>query len=98
MCIRDSNNTEGISSLENHGITRVKLHNFGLTFWMKENMTLKAETHIAAFTVEDIRKNKDNKHTELIPKIASDSYQFMAALTRTKLNEGDLLNLSLIHI
>lgn len=89
------NNTEGISSLENHGITRVKLHDFGLTFWMKEDMTLKAETHIAAFTVEDIRKNKDNKHTELIPKIASDSYQFMAALTQTKLNEGDLLNLSM---
>lgn len=89
------NNTNKVVFLDNCGITTIKLHNFGLEMQIMNNNEIKAETHIEAFTIEDIRRIKDNKHTELIPKNVDDNYQFMALFSRKQNKDIDLINFSI---
>ncbi|SCW01107.1 LAFE_0D05226g1_1 [Lachancea fermentati] len=85
--------THDIYEIESKSITTVTLHDFGLAMKAKDDTSFRAETHVSSFTVEDTRREKDNKHPEIIPKIASDNYQFTASLTREKLEDFDLINL-----
>ncbi|AMD21022.1 HEL259Cp [Eremothecium sinecaudum] len=86
-----TNNTTEVNGL---AITDIRLHDFGLRMSLTYDGTLKAEVHIAAFTVEDIRTSKDNKHTMLIPKIDGDSYQFMASLTKNTVDSKETIDIA----
>ncbi|AET41679.1 membrane morphogenesis protein VPS13 Ecym_8410 [Eremothecium cymbalariae DBVPG len=89
------NQTKNFQVVDNHGITEIKLHDIGLKLHLTHESTLKAEVHIAAFTVEDIRTSKDNRHTMLIPKIDGNNYQFMGSLNRYTVDSTELLDLAI---
>ncbi|CAR29401.1 ZYRO0G07810p [Zygosaccharomyces rouxii] len=86
--------TTSSKDLENNGLTKLTFQDIALSAQYNDDGTGEGESHIATFTVEDIRDIKDNKHTELIPKVVNDNYQFMAAVTCTKLHHGKLVNAS----
>lgn len=88
------NNTRKSATLDKNGLTKFTFEDIAISATYNNNGTAEGESHIAAFTVEDIRNTKDNMHTELIPKIVNDNYQFMGSVTCKNLDEGSLVNLS----
>ncbi|AGO11202.1 AaceriACL064Cp [[Ashbya] aceris (nom. inval.)] len=88
------NQTADVEDVSEHGITEIRLHDFGIKMHMTHVGNLKSEVHIAAFTVEDIRTSKDNKHTMLIPRIEGDNYQFMGSLNRTFMDSTELIDIA----
>lgn len=88
------NDTAKATELEKKGLTVLTFQDIALKAKYNNDGTGEAESHIATFAVVDIRDRKDNKHTELIPKVVNDNYQFMSSLTAKNLNDGRLINLS----
>ena len=80
--------------LEKNGLTRLTFQDIALNAKFNKDGTGDAESHIATFAVVDIRDRKDNKHTELIPKIVNKNYQFMGSVSSRKLGQGSLINIS----
>lgn len=80
--------------LQNNGLTKLTFQDIALSAQYNDDGTGEGESHIATFTVEDIRDIKDNKHTELIPKVVNENYQFMAAVTSSKKQQTDLITAS----
>ncbi|CAR23295.1 membrane morphogenesis protein VPS13 [Lachancea thermotolerans CBS 6340] len=76
------NDTKNSSDISQSGITKISLNDIGLSLGIDKDSRMRAETHIASFTVDDIRKVKQNKHDKIIPKVSHDSYQFMASYTK----------------
>ena len=88
------NNTAQCTNLQNFGLTKFKFEKIALNFVMNNNGTLEGDSHVGSFTIEDIRNIKDNKHTELVPKIKGGEHQFTASLSRKIFEEGLLTTLS----
>lgn len=88
------NETSNATVLTKCGLTKLKFQDIAISALYNNDGTADGESHIASFTVEDIRDSKVNKHTELIPKILNNNYQFMASLTSKKLTNGILTNVS----
>lgn len=88
-------NTAGVTTLNKHGLTKLTFQDIAVLASYNNDGTADGESHVASFTVEDIRDSKVNKHTKLIPKVLNDNYQFMAALSSKKLEEQMLVNLSI---
>lgn len=88
------NNTAGSVNLDKKGLTTVTFQDMALKAKYNNDGSGEAESHIATFAVLDIRDKKDNKHTELIPKVVNENYQFMSSVTAKNLDGGTLVNLS----
>ncbi|QLL30358.1 hypothetical protein HG536_0A01750 [Torulaspora globosa] len=88
------NDTAKATKLDKKGLTVLTFHDLALKAKYNNDGTGEAESHIATFAVVDIRDKKDNKHTELIPKVVNENYQFMSSITAKNLSEGKLINLS----
>lgn len=73
--------TEDVKDLSQSAVSKFSLNEIGLDFAQKENSHFKANFYIGALTAEDIRQKKDNKFTEIIPKINGDEHQFSATAT-----------------
>ncbi|SJM88351.1 probable Vacuolar protein sorting-associated protein 13 [Zygosaccharomyces bailii] len=86
--------TAATQNLYKNGLTKLTFQDIAFSAKYNEDGTGEGNSHIATFTVEDIRDMKDNKHTELIPKVVNDNYQFMASVTINKLESGKLINVS----
>lgn len=89
------NNTASSTEISKCGLTRVKLEDSGCSFVLNHDGTVTGKSHISAFTVEDIRDIKDNKHIELIPKIAEKNYQFSANFSKDIVNDVKVNTVSL---
>ena len=63
------NKTKGVTSLNDCGLTRIMFQDIGCSLGLKNDGTVDGQAHVAAFRIEDIRNIKDNKHTELIPRV-----------------------------
>ncbi|CCF60631.1 hypothetical protein KAFR_0L00240 [Kazachstania africana CBS 2517] len=87
-------NTKDCTDIKRNSITKVNLEGSAISLDMKENGVINGEAHIVAFTVEDTRNVKDNKHSELIPKIQEGNNQFSAVITRKCLERGLLTNIA----
>ncbi|EDO14961.1 hypothetical protein Kpol_388p4 [Vanderwaltozyma polyspora DSM 70294] len=83
------NKTASCTTLKKYGLTRFKFEDIGFNFILKNDDSLDGSSHIDSFTIEDIRNLKDNKHTELVPKISGSKYQFTSNINR-KCIDGDL--------
>lgn len=87
-------NTSNVAELDKSGLTRLTFQDIALSAKYNKDGTGDAESHIATFAVLDIRDRKDNKHTELIPKVVNENYQFMGCVSSKKLDQGMLINIS----
>lgn len=72
-------NTRDVKDLSSTAVSSFALTDIGLDFSQKENTHFKSNVHIGALTAADVRKEKDNRFTEIIPKITGDEYQFSAS-------------------
>ncbi|CDK24504.1 unnamed protein product [Kuraishia capsulata CBS 1993] len=70
---------EVVSNINDKTLSRFSLNDTGVTCELREDGNFKVDLHIKSFTVEDIRKKKDNRFTELIPEVIHDNYQFKAS-------------------
>ncbi|SCU96025.1 LAMI_0F04874g1_1 [Lachancea mirantina] len=86
--------TKGCKSVDECAMTRLTFHDFGMVLKTNDDMELNAEIHTFSFTVEDIRKEKENEFTELIPKTSGDNNQFMATVVERKLGSSSVFNIS----
>lgn len=88
-------NTTLCTQIRDYSITTVSLQEINIAYSANRDGTSSGLAHITAFNVEDTRNTKDNKHTELIPKIKDEKYQFVANLSRRWVSSGLLTNISL---
>lgn len=86
--------TSKTAQLDKKGLTRLTFQDIALRANYNKDGTGDAESHISTFAVMDIRDRKDNKHTELIPKVVNENYQFMGSVSSRKLDQGSLVNIS----
>ncbi|ONH69567.1 Vacuolar protein sorting-associated protein 13 [Cyberlindnera fabianii] len=69
------------TELVDTGITTLSLSDIGLTFSQSQDTHFKSDIHIGSLTAKDIRQVKDNKFTEIIPKIGVKDHQFSARIS-----------------
>ncbi|ODV94409.1 hypothetical protein PACTADRAFT_18111 [Pachysolen tannophilus NRRL Y-2460] len=74
------NDTKNIEDITGNTLSRCSFNDIGLELAVREDGNFKSDLHIKSFVVEDVRKSKDNKFTDIIPEVNHDSYQFMASL------------------
>ncbi|CCH62015.1 hypothetical protein TBLA_0G00680 [Henningerozyma blattae CBS 6284] len=89
------NDTDKQCNVSDCGLTTIKFQDMGISFILKNDGSAKGDSYITAFTIEDIRNNKDNKHVELLPKNTEGNYQFSASISRDVMNEQNINTISL---
>lgn len=92
------NNTKEIkqiADLSESRLSRFSLNGISINFKLKEDGNYESILCIRSFTVEDIRVNKDNVFTEIIPPIDEDKYQFMCKIFTEGITDDKYLNLLL---
>ncbi|SSD59069.1 related to Vacuolar protein sorting-associated protein 13 [Saccharomycodes ludwigii] len=88
-------NTSNVEDIEQCGLTTISLHDSGFAITMKNNGSYKGNGFFSAFSIEDTRENKENKHVKLIPAISSDRKQFQIGIEKILYPEKNLINLFL---
>lgn len=73
----DTKEVADVNTVKKKRLSRFSLNDIGIDFQMKENSHYVSNIYTRSFTVEDIRLNKDNLFTEIIPEVDHDNYQFM---------------------
>ncbi|KAL2709555.1 Vacuolar protein sorting-associated protein [Kluyveromyces marxianus] len=85
------NHTKGALSIDELGVARFNLEDFGISGSALNSSSFESEMHITSFTVEDIRYSKTSKHTQVIPKIEGEHHQFMASFNYSEGKESSNL-------
>ncbi|CCE63509.1 hypothetical protein TPHA_0F00220 [Tetrapisispora phaffii CBS 4417] len=89
------NNTVECTNLDKYGLTKFKFEKLGVKLITNYNGTLSGESFIGSFTIDDIRDIKDNKHTELIPKLSAVENSFISKVSRILVNGSLTTTLSI---
>lgn len=72
--------SENVDDLTNTAISRFTLEDIGLIFKQKQSTHFTSNFHISSLVVEDIRKIRDNKFTEISPRSTEEGHQFCVDL------------------
>ncbi|KAH3666193.1 hypothetical protein OGAPHI_004382 [Ogataea philodendri] len=89
------NRTLDAPTLAGKSLSRFSLNDIGIKFEMKHNGNFKSDLHIRSFVIEDVRENKDNKFTNIIPPISPTDYQFMASVKSEVRDEKKVVDVNL---
>ncbi|RDW42663.1 hypothetical protein B0I73DRAFT_150485 [Yarrowia lipolytica] len=63
-------------------LTKFSLNDIGIKFKLKQSGAIDSEFQIQSFTIDDCRPVKENKFTEILPKINNDEQQFQLRVSR----------------
>ncbi|VEU24436.1 DEKNAAC105592 [Brettanomyces naardenensis] len=74
------NDTKHSVSLERKSLTRVTLNDLGVKYKLMNSNDYEMDVHIKSLTVSDLRENRKNKFTDIIPGSPNVDYQFMASM------------------
>ncbi|CAD1784077.1 similar to Saccharomyces cerevisiae YLL040C VPS13 Protein of unknown function [Maudiozyma barnettii] len=87
-------NTESCSTIDQKSLTKIMIQDMASSIIVHTDGSSEGNAHIASFTVEDTRDNKDNKHPELIQRSDSQEYQFSASVSRKIVTNKLITNIS----
>lgn len=87
----DTKEVRSSKDVEKKRLSRFSLNDIGVGVSLKEGGSYSADVHSRLFTVEDVRADRVNLYTEIIPEVKHDSYQFMCKVSSDSNGERTLM-------
>ena len=88
------NDTGAVTVIDNKSLTKIMLQNISAFWKSSQDGTSTGELYTTEFNVVDTRRNRDNKHTELVPGMSKEGHQLFVTGSSKPTETGMTTNIS----